>query len=240
VWAVDSVAAMSGVLAAALAAPAVDPSRLNWTAAALSWILAVPLFFVTKFVTVIAHEGGHATVGKLLFQRVLSITFKRDGGGETRFATPIPWLFDVLLTAAGYLGPSMFGLLAAEMLVHGWTDMVLWGSLLFLFAMLLAVRGIIGWIIVPSLMVVIGYIAVKVEAPLRLLYTHMWVWFLLIAPVEDMLIFLGAKGYTSDTSDIAVLRNLTLLPRELWTLVFLAGTITALVFGARLLLLPAT
>jgi hypothetical protein len=29
-------------------------------------------------------------------------------------------------------------------------------------------------------------------------------------------------------------------PRELWTLVFLAGTIAALVYGARLLLLPGT
>ncbi len=217
-----------------------DPSRLSWTAAALSWLLAVPLYVVTRFVSVIPHEGGHATVGKLLFQRIKQIRFQPDGGGVTEFDPPIPWLFDILLTAAGYLGPSMFGLLAAEMLVRGWTDMVLWGSLLFLLAMLLAVRGIVGWITVPGLMVVIGYIAVKVDPPLQLLYTHMWVWFLLIAPVEEMLIFLEAKGYNRDKTDVAVLRRLTLLPRELWTLILLAGTIAALVYGARLLLLPGT
>jgi hypothetical protein len=217
-----------------------DPSRLNWTAAALSWILAVPLFFATKFATVIAHEGGHAVVGKLLFQRIRSITFDRGGGGETRFDPPIPWLFDILITAAGYLGPSLFGLLAAEMLVRGWTQMVLWGSLFFLFIMLFAVRGIVGWIIVPGLVVVIGYIALKVEPIKQLLYIHMWVWFLLIAPVERMFIFLEAKTYRGDTSDAAVLQRLTRLPRELWTLVLLAGTIAALVYGARLLLLPGT
>jgi hypothetical protein len=106
--------------------------------------------------------------------------------------------------------------------------------------MLLAVRGVVGWIIMPGLLVVIGYIAMKVEPPLQVLYTHMWVWFLLIAPVEEMFIFLEAKGYNSDKTDVAVLRRLTLLPRELWTLILLAGTIAALVYGARLLLLPGT
>jgi hypothetical protein len=215
-----------------------DPASLNWTAAALSWILAVPLYYVTKFVTVIAHEGGHATIGKVLFQRLKEIRFDRGGGGVTHFDPPAPWLFSIFIGLAGYLGPSMFGLLAAEMLARGWTDMVLWGSLLFLLGMLLAVRGVVGWIIVPGLMVVIGYIAVKAEPSLRLLYTHMWVWFLLIAPVQRMFVFLEAKTYNSEKSDPGVLRRLTLLPREFWTLVFLAGTIAALVYGARLLLLP--
>jgi hypothetical protein len=233
---------MSGVLAAvAFAAPAVDPSRLNWTAAALSWILAVPLFFITKFITVIAHEGGHATVGKALFQRLKEIRFDRDGGGVTRFDPPARWPFSILIGLAGYLGPSMFGLLAAEMLVRGWTDMVLWSSLLFLLAMLLAVRGVVGWITVPALVVVIGYIAVKAEPPLQLLYTHMWVWFLLIAPVERMFIFVETKTYDRrEGTDAAGLQRRTLLPREFWTLVFLAGTVAALVYGARLLLLPGT
>jgi hypothetical protein len=215
-----------------------DPSRLNWTAAALSWILAVPLFFVTKFISVIPHEGGHATVGKVLFQRLREIRFHPNGGGVTSFEPPIPWLADVLIGLAGYLGPSMFGILAAEMLAHGWTQMVLWGSLLFLLAMLLAVRGVVGWISVPTLMIVIGYVAVKVDPPLQSLYTYMWVWFLLIAPVEQMFFFLREKIYNNDGSDAAGLQKLTRLPRELWTLVFLAGTIAALVYGARLLLPP--
>ncbi|HEU4421419.1 MAG TPA: M50 family metallopeptidase, partial [Pilimelia sp.] len=60
---------------ALLAAPAAEqsPEELAWTAAVVAWIAAVPLFFVTKFVTVIAHEGGHALVAKLLFQKLESI-----------------------------------------------------------------------------------------------------------------------------------------------------------------------
>jgi len=230
---------VSGVLATAFAAPAVDPSKLNWTAAALSWILAVPLFFVTRFVTVIAHEGGHALIGKLLFQKVRSIEFNRRGGGGTDIEQPIPWLFEILITLAGYLGPSMFGLLAAEMLVRGWTVMVLWGSVFFLFIMLFAVRGTVGWIIVPGLMIVIGYLAVKVVEPThQLLYTHMWVWFLLIAPVERMFLFLEDKTYTDAQSDAGRLQRLTRLPGAWWSAVLLAGTVAALVYGARLLLMP--
>jgi hypothetical protein len=224
------------VSASLAAPPIIDPAHLTWMAAFLSWLLAVPLYFITKFVTVVAHEGGHATIGTLLFQRVREITFDRRGGGGTLFEPPPPWPLSILVLAAGYLGPSMFGLLAAEMLAHGLTTFILWGSLGFLLVMLLVVRGPVGWLVVPALIALIGYVLMKVDGPRQMLFVHMWVWFLLISPVERMIVFLRASTHLSPDSDTRKLQHATLVPSVLWAVLLLAGTGTALVLGAGMLL----
>jgi hypothetical protein len=217
-------------------AASANPSHLAWTAAFLAWLLAVPLFFVTKFITVIAHEGGHAIIATLLFQKVLRIDFNRRGGGETSVAAPIPWLFHVAFLAAGYVGPSMFGLLGAEILLRGTPGMVLWTSLAFLLAMLFVVRGPLGFILVPSFTIAIIMIMAKTHPPQQVLLTHMWVWFLLISPVQRMFLLMRRKDYQLPGNDTARLGELAILPKEIWSLAFLAATIAALVYGGSLML----
>jgi hypothetical protein len=215
-----------------------EGSNIAWTAALLSWLLAVPLWFVTKFVLVIAHEGGHALLTVLFFRSVRSIRFERDGGGVTD-PGPLPWLFDIFVTMAGYLGPSMFGMAGAWMLIHGHTEAVLWASLAFLGIMLFAVRGFFGWLLVPSLIVLIWMIATKADGPVQTLYTNMWVWFLLIGAVQRMILFVLTRNYTATGNDTAVMQRLTIIPSEIWSLLFLAGTIAALVYGGGMLLRSA-
>jgi len=212
------------------------PSRLAWSAALLSWVIAVPLWFVGKYVLVIAHEGGHALLAKLLFQRLRSISFDRNGGGATAPASEVPWLFNILIFLAGYLGPSMFGLFGAWLLVRGQTTMVLWASMAFLVLMLFAVRGFLGWLTVPGLLVVLYLVAMRVEPPLQTLYTHMWVWFLLIGAVQRMLHFVLDRQYENGTNDSTHLADLTLVPSAIWAFVFLVGTIGALAYGGAMLL----
>ena len=212
------------------------PSRLAWSAALLSWVIAVPLWFVTKYVLVIAHEGGHALLAKLLFQRLHSIRFDRGGGGVTAPATEVPWLFNIVIFLAGYLGPSMFGMFGAWLLVRGQTMMVLWASMAFLVLMLFAVRGLLGWLTVPGLIVVLYLVTMRVDPPLQTLYTHMWVWFLLIGAVQRMLHFVLDRQYENGTNDSTHLAGLTLVPSAIWAFVFLAGTIGALAYGGAMLL----
>lgn len=211
-------------------------SKLTWTAALLSWVLAVPLWYVSRFVLVVAHEGGHALLVKLLFQSLRSIRFDKDGGGVTEPAGSVPWLFNIFIFLAGYLGPSLFGLLGAWLLVRGQTEAVLWASLAFLVVMLIAVRGLVGWLLVPALMVVIWLVAVKVDPPLQTLYAHMWVWFLLIGAVQRMLLFVWHKQYDHGPNDSTALHDLTLVPSAIWAFVFLVGTIAALAYGGAMLL----
>lgn len=224
------------MLGASLAAPAAVTPGLPWKAALIAWILSVPLYFVTKFVLVVAHEGGHALVGIALLNSVKRISFKRDGGGGTDFTSPVGWPFAILVVFAGYAGPSLFGLMAAWLLLRGRPDMVIWGSMAFLVVMLLAVRGWIGWVVVPVLLVVLYQVATKAEPSGLTLFAYVWTWFLLIAAVQRMIVFLAAKTYLSDKTDTAKLQAMTLLPSPLWALIQLAGTTTALVWGGAMLL----
>src|SRR5437763_5591185 len=129
-------------------------ARLALTAAFLAWLLAVPLYVVTQFVATVAHEGGHALVATVLFQKVRSIRLYRNAGGGTDAGEP-PWLFAIFIGMAGYLGPSTFGLLAVALLIRGLNDAVLWASIGFLLLMLVVVRGPFGWFIVPALIAAI-------------------------------------------------------------------------------------
>jgi hypothetical protein len=218
-----------------LAAVAAEPSSLTWTAAMLAWVLAVPLFFVTRFVTVVAHEGGHAIVAVALLRGVHAIRIYRSGGGRTEHDRAM-WPFGILISAAGYLGPSLFGLLAAWLLIRGETAAVLWGSIAFLAVMLLAVRGVVGLLLVPALAVMLYQVAVKAEPPTQALFAHVWVWFLLISAVQRMVVFMTTANYDVPNNDTAALSRQTLLPRALWGLILLVGTIAALVWGGAMLL----
>jgi uncharacterized membrane protein len=105
--------------------------------------------------------------------------------------------------------------------------------------MLVAVRGVLGWLLVPGLITVIWLVTVKVDPPMQTLYAHMWVWFLLIGAAQRMLLFVLHKQYDDDRNDSIALQELTLVPSAIWAFVFLVGTITALVYGGALLLRSA-
>jgi hypothetical protein len=218
-----------------LAAAAGEISSLTWTAALLAWVLAVPLFFVTRFVTVVAHEGGHAIMAVALLRAVKAIRLNRAGGGVTEYERPM-WPFGILISAAGYLGPSLFGLLAAWLLVRDETAAVLWGSIAFLAVMLFAVRGVVGLLLVPTLAVVLYQVAVKAEPAGQALFAHVWTWFLLISAVQRMLLFMSTGNYDAPGNDTEALSGMTLLPKALWGLILLAGTVAALVWGGGMLL----
>jgi hypothetical protein len=217
-------------LAAAAASPGVAMQ-----AAAIAWVLAVPLYFVTKWIGTVVHEGGHAIMGLALLRGITDIRFTRGGGGVTTMDRTM-WPFGILVGLAGYSGPSMFGLLAAWLLVHGRTEVVLWGSMIFLVLMLLVVRGFIGWLVVPVLIVVLYKITTSVGPDRQFLLAHVWTWFLLIYAVQQMIVYIHQKHYEQPTSDTGRLRSFTLLPSVFWAAVLLAMTIFALGWGGAMLL----
>jgi hypothetical protein len=218
-------------------AAAADSRSLIWKAALIAWILAVPFYFVTKFVSVLAHEGGHALAGIALLSSLDRITIKRGAGGETNFIKNPMWPFVILVGVAGYAGPSLFGLMAAWLLLHGRPpELVIWGSMAFLVLMLLAVRGWIGWVVVPILLVVLYRVVTTAGPGVLTLFAYVWTWFLLMSGVQAMIVYIRAKLYMSEDSDSARLQGFTLLPREVWAFVHLLATGAALVWGGSMLL----
>ena len=204
-------------------------------AAAIAWVLAVPLYFVTRWIGVVAHEGGHAIMGLALLRGITSIRFTRGAGGSTGVVGAI-WPLGILVAFGGYTGPSMFGLLAAWLLRQGRVDVVLWGSMIFLVLMLLVLQGFIGWLVVPVLIIVLYKIATTADPGRQLLLAHVWTWFLLIYAVQQMIVYLREKHYEQPTSDTARLRKYTFLPSIFWAAIMLAVTIFALGWGGSMLL----
>jgi hypothetical protein len=54
--------------------------------------------------------------------------------------------------------------------------MVLWGSMAFLVLMLLTVRGCLGWIVIPALMVGLYQLATKAPPEMSALGAYVWTW----------------------------------------------------------------
>jgi len=208
---------------------------MTWTAALIAWVLAVPMFFAGRYLTVIAHEGGHALLAVAVFRLVKSITIKTNASGGTVPDKDV-WPFYILVGAFGYLGPSLFGLLAAWLLLHDPAETVLWGSIAFLAVMLLATRGFFGPLLIICLMVVLYQIVTKAEPAMVALVAHVWTWFLLISGVQRMLIFMRNGSYNDKGNDTERLAQGTLLPRYLWGVILLVGSIAALVYGGGMLL----
>ena len=208
---------------------------MTWTAALIAWVLAVPMYFAAKYVDVLAHEGGHALLAVLLFRLVKGIDIKPNGEGATVHENAM-WPFGILISAFGYLGPSLFGLLAAWLLLHDPAATVLWGSIAFLAVMLLATRGFLGPLLIICLMVALYQIVTKAEPSLVALTAHVWTWLLLISGVQTMLLFMRERTYNVKGNDTEALRRATLLPQYLWGVILLIGTIAALAYGGGMLL----
>ncbi len=84
-----------------------------------------------------AHEGAHATVHSATGRRVVRVTLSSNGEGAT-FSTGSGR--GILGGVAGYLGPSAFGLAAAELIRVGHAVALLWA----------AIAALAGWACWPA------------------------------------------------------------------------------------------
>jgi peptidase M50B-like protein len=214
-----------------------DPSPgLAWTTAVAAWVAAVPLWRFTKHTITIAHEGGHSLISLLIGVKAGRITVHRDGGGATAFPEKIPWLADLLITMAGYLGPSAVGLGGVYLLVAGRPGWVLWISIALLVLLLFKMGNPLGFLAVIGTGALLWWVATEWDEPAKLAFGYVWVWFLLIGGARTISNLFWATRQGSKTSDAAVLQRLTLLPDVLWLGVFWLASMAALVLGGIRLL----
>ena len=214
-----------------------EPSLgLAWTSAIVAWVAAVPLWRFTQHTITVAHEGGHAAFGVVTGQKITGIKVTANGGGVTNFAPGIPWLADLLITLAGYLGPSAVGLGGVFLLLHGRPGVVLWASLVLLALILIKIRNGLGFVAVIGTGLVLYWVLHTWSEPGQLAFAHFWVWFLLIGGVRTITNLFWGVARNNQESDAAVLAKLTLLPDIVWLGIFWLGTMAALIYGgARLL-----
>ncbi len=197
--------------------------------AALGAVTLSGVWLIVRHVSLIAHEGAHAAMGSGTGKKIMSIRLNPDGTGVTSMLSGQGRGSDIAVTFIGYLGPSLFGLLAAKLIDVGHIDAVLWLGLLALAISLTMLRnwfGVIsviftGWL----LYLVVRYATIGTQDTVA----YGIAWFLLLS---------GVRGVLEDGSraaDAGHLRQITHLPRGLWSLLWLAGSVAALVIGGSLL-----
>jgi len=133
------------------------------------------------------------------------------------------------VTFVGYLGPSVFGLLAAALIAHGLIVAVLWTGIVLLFILLLSVRGVFGFILVIGTGVVLFLVVRHAPAFIDAVTAYALSWILLLGGVR------GVLDHGTDAQDAHTLREGTHLPRVLWVSIWIIGSVLALAFGCILL-----
>jgi len=197
--------------------------------AAFAAVILSELWSAAKHVDAIAHEGSHAIVGAACGRRVLGVRMFRNGDGATRLHPPTG-LGYIVAGIAGYLGPSGFGLAAAELIQMRHSVAVLWFALALLLILLVPLRFGFGVASVTVTGLVIYLIARYASLGMQEAAAYVLAWLLLLTGVDTVLKH-GTKAV-----DAGVLNQLTRLPRGFWHSLWLAGSLFALVVGARLLL----
>jgi hypothetical protein len=209
---------------------------MAWTSGVVAFVAAVPLWRFTKHTITCTHEGGHTLLGMMTGVKVGRITLSRDGGGATGFPDKMPWLADILITAAGYLGPSAVGLGGVYLLAHNHAEWVLWISLGLFVLLLFRMGNPLGFVAVIGTGIVLWYVATHWNDDAQRAFGYVWVWFLLMGGARMIPGLFWATYFDDRTTDAAIMQRLTLLPDIFWLAVFWLAAAAALVFGGAKML----
>ena len=214
------------------------PDTLSGAAAALTGLVALAVvapiagWQFVRHGTVMAHEGAHAVFGSLAGRKIGGIELNADASGGT-FVAPGGCLGTIIVGFAGYVGPSLFGLGAAWAIHLGYSESVLWVALFLLVVLAFMLRwsyGMITVVVVGALVYLVGHYG---PPGVRIVAAYFLTWLLLLSGVRQIL-EIGPQS-----SDGADLSELTMIPRLIWWLLWLAATLGAVALGGKMLVMPS-
>jgi hypothetical protein len=211
--------------------PAGPPSYgMVFAGLAVALLLVLGLWEITGHVSTIAHEGAHV-VGMILFERGVSkVEIDYKNGQHEGGTMPTGPFFSVLATIVGYMGPPLFGLMGAALLVHGSATGTLWVFLLLLGGLILFVRNLFGILVVAAVGTLFYLTLTYGSAQAQVLVACTWVWLLLIVG-QMFAIEHFAKG-----DDHKHLEEKTGITKYFWGAISVVVATIALWYGASWLL----
>ena len=139
----------------------------------------------------------------------------------------------VAIGVVGYVGPSAFGLGAAKLIESGFILSVFWVALVLLAVLLLATRWSFAFVAVPAAGALAFFIAKFEPMHTQVIAAYGLAWLLLLSGVRTVV------EHGLRAADARILRDVTRIPRLLWSLLWLAGSLAALVIGGRMLVMRA-
>ncbi|MGW5053393.1 M50 family metallopeptidase [Actinokineospora sp. NPDC004072] len=208
-------------------------------AAALLVVLWGTLWRPARNVVTIVHEAGHAVVALLAGRRLSGIRLHSDTSGVTvsRGRTDGPGM--VCTALAGYLAPSVLGLVFAGLLLAERVGVVLVVCAVLLVGVLVMVRnlyGVLSLLVTGGVLFAVSWLA---TAEVKAAFAYLITWFLLLGGVRPVVELQRKRrrGQARD-SDADQLHRLTGAPGLFWVGVFGAINTAALAIAAAWLLLP--
>jgi hypothetical protein len=175
------------------------------------------------------REGAHVLLAVILGLTVTEIVLDRHSKGNTSIVGE--GLRVVLVLIIGFLGPSLFGLGAARLISYGDAVTVLWLLVVLLVLLLFLLGRSFGLLSVPVAIAALYLILRHAHARTEIVAAYAVAWLLLLSGLATAI----RHGLHSGNADS--LRSRTHLPRLLWSLLWLAGTLGALLIGGKLLVL---
>jgi hypothetical protein len=200
--------------------------------AALAVVMIPFLWLLVEQFDTMAHEGAHALVATTMGFTVDRVELDMDSNGVTYYAKPlVPGLRSTLTGFVGYLGPSAFGLCAAKLIETGHVVTVLWIAVILLVLLALLIRKSFGMISVPAAIVVLALVMHYDHDGLEEVVVYGMTWLLLLSGVRS------AASHGIHAGDADILSDITPVPRLIWALLWLGGTLLAVVIGGKWMIL---
>jgi hypothetical protein len=192
--------------------------------------LAISVVFwpIVVYASIAAHEGGHAWSASMMGARVEGIKIERlpPGGGT---ATDAADFGKFVTTLAGYLGPSVWGLLGTLLLARGHATAVLVVSVVLLFAALVLAETWFTRLVVVAIGGLIVFVLRDATPAQVTFFAYTWVWFLLLAGFRHVI------WRKTEAADYADLRKMTYVPVSLWYGCYWILTLAVLVVGGGIM-----
>ncbi len=198
---------------------------------ALVVVLVPFLWPIARHVNVMAHEGAHA-LAAILVGFVLETVILRRETGETVYRAARGAVCRLgTVGCGGSLGPSLVGLGAAKLIETGRGLTVLWLMILLLVLLFFFIGRSLGVISVPVAIAALVLVTRNAHAWLEEVVVYGLTWLLLL---DGMRV---AVAHGAGARDAGLLHDKTHIHPRFWSLLWIAGTVLAVVIGGKWLVL---
>ena len=199
--------------------------------AALAVVMIPFLWPLVDHFDTMAHEGAHAIATSAMGFTLLGVTLDQESNGATSYLGRGDGPRRLLISFVGYLGPSGFGLCAAKLIETGHVVTVLWIAILLLVLLLFLIRKSFAIVSVPAVIALLAITMRYAHEGFEDVVIYGMTWLLLLSGVRT------AVAHGAGAGDAWTLAAITHLPRQLWALLWIAGTFLAVIIGGKWLVL---
>lgn len=206
--------------------------------AALLAVAVDGLWRWSRNLVTIVHEAGHAVTAVLTGRRLTGIRLHSDTSGLTLSTGRPSGPGMVATAAAGYLAPSLAGLIGVVLLAFDQVTVMLWAATGLLLAMLVMVRNAYGALSLVLTGAIVVAVSLLAGADVQAGFAYAVTWFLLLAAVRPVgeLWRERRRRRGQGRTDADQLARLTRVPAGVWVGFFGLGTLAALAAGGWVLL----